>query len=68
METTEHEFVILREGKLETYTQFEDIPATFDNVVKFKPYIFPGPHTPEQHAEAAMWNERLKELMRRETR
>ena len=34
-----HEFVILVNGKLETYTRYEDIPEEFDNVIKFLPEV-----------------------------
>lgn len=64
----QHEFVILRGGQLETYTQFEDIPPLFDNLIKFKPYIPQGPHTLEQHREAEAWSGKLQELMKRETK
>jgi hypothetical protein len=62
-----HEFVILRNGKLETYTRFEDIPKKFDNVIKFNPYMPPPPHTAEDHAEIESWIPRFRELMNRET-
>lgn len=62
-----HEFVILRNGIIETYDKYEDIPETFDNVIKFLPEIPPGPHTHEQHEEIDSWNERLKDLLKRET-
>ena len=63
-----HEFVILRNGILETYDKYEDIPQTFDNVIKFLPEIPPGPHTHEQHEEIDAWGDKLKELMKRETK
>lgn len=63
-----HEFVILRNGILETYDKYEDIPKSFDNVIKFLPEIPPEPHTHEQHEEIDSWNDRLKELMKRETK
>ena len=61
-----HEFVILRNGILENYDKYEDIPKSFDNVIKFLPEIPPGPHTHEQHEEIDSWNDKLKELMKRE--
>ena len=62
-----HEFVILLDGKLKTYTKYEKIPQRFDNVIKFLPEIPKPPHTPEQHKEIDSWNDKLKELMKRET-
>ena len=62
-----HEFVILLDGKLKTYTKYEKIPQRFDNVIKFAPKVPDPPHTHEQHEEIDSWNERLKELLKRET-
>lgn len=59
-----HRFVIMREGKLETYTEFEAIPDDFDHVIEFRPVIPPGPHTDQQHEEIEQWNDRLQQLMR----
>ena len=61
-----HEFVILINGKLETYTRYEDIPEKFDNVIKFIPDIPPAPHTHDEHDEMAIWNDRLQKLMEKE--
>lgn len=62
-----HEFVILIEGQLHTFTKYEDIPEKFDNVIKFLPEVPEPPHTHEQHEEIDTWNEKLKLLMKRET-
>jgi hypothetical protein len=62
-----HEFVILIDGKIKHYENYEDIPQVFDNVIKFVPEISPGPHTHDEHDEMSLWNEKLKELMKRET-
>jgi hypothetical protein len=63
-----HEFVVLRKGILETYNKYEDIPENFDHIIKFLPDIPDGPHTDEQHEEIDSWNDKLKELMKRETK
>ena len=62
-----HEFVLLVNGELRTYSKFEDIPEKFDNVIKFLPEIPEPPHTEHQHEEMDVWNDRLKELLSRET-
>ena len=62
-----HEFVILNNGSLETYDNFDDIPEKFDNLIKFLPEIPQAPHTHDQHDEMAQWHEKLKELLMRET-
>ena len=65
------EFQLIVNGILETYTKYEDIPETFDNVIKFIPDV-PEPegengnHTDEQHTEMAKWNGRLQSLMEKE--
>lgn len=58
-----HEFVIIRQGVTETYTNFEDIPLDLEHVIKFLPDIADGPHTPEQHDEIDSWNEKLQMLL-----
>jgi hypothetical protein len=62
-----HEFVLLVKGELKTYTNYKDIPDEFNNLIKFLPEIPEPPHTHEQHEELDLWNERLKELLKRET-
>jgi hypothetical protein len=54
----------MRQGQLETYTDFAMIPEDFDHVIEFLPEIPPGPHTDEQHEEIDQWNDRLQQLMR----
>ena len=61
-----HKFVILNDGELTTYKNYNDIPESFDNVIEFIPEIPPEPHTEEQHKEIGEWNNKLKELMKRE--
>jgi hypothetical protein len=58
-----HEFVVLRNGVLETYEKYEDIPTDFDNVIKFLPEIPAPPHAEEQHEEIESWNEKFQKLM-----
>jgi len=61
-------FVILRNGVLETYNKYEDIPMSFDNLIEFAPEYIDGPHTPEQHAEMEGLNQKLLDLLKRETK
>jgi hypothetical protein len=61
-----HEFVLLINGELKTYTNYEDIPETFDNVIKFIPEIPNEPHSQNEHDEIEKWNERLQLLMEKE--
>ena len=57
------EFTIMKAGKLQTYTNYEDIPADFDHVIKFVPDIPEGPHTEDEHDQIDSWNEKLQQLM-----
>lgn len=58
-----HEFVIIRNGLIETYFNYEDIPSDLEHVIRFLPDIPDGPHTPEQHEEIDGWNEKLQKLL-----
>lgn len=61
-----HEFIIKVNGKLNTYTNFEDIPQQIEHVIKFNPEMKPGPHTHDEHDELHAWNLKLQQLMERE--
>ena len=61
-----HLFLIRDGMKYLEITKYEDIPDSFDNVIRFEPEIPPEPHTEEQHEEIEKWPGRLKELMKRE--
>lgn len=63
-----HKFVILLNGELKTYTNYQSIPDSFDNLIEFSPEIPAGPHDESQHDEIDQWNSRLQELMKRETK
>jgi hypothetical protein len=58
-------FVILNNGVLETYNKFENIPQSFDDVIKFEPKAPPPPHTEEEHEEMETYSSKLDELMKR---
>ena len=58
-----HKFVVKRNGILETYTEYNDIPNDFDHVISFEPEVPEPPHTDEQHEELESWNEKLQALM-----
>ena len=65
------EFQFLINGELVTYDKYEDIPETFNHVIKFLPDSLEpsgedGNHTDEQHEAMSVWNGRLQELMERE--
>ena len=60
------EFVFKVNGELVSFDKYEDIPEKFEHVIKFIPDVPPEPHTEEEHAEMALWNTRLQELMEKE--
>jgi hypothetical protein len=59
------EFVIKRNGKLERYNKFDDIPSSFEHLISFKPDYPEPPHTEEQHEEMSTYQSKLKELLNR---
>lgn len=61
-------FQVIKNGKLLTFSRYEDIPKSFDNLVSFQPDETPGPHTPEQHDEMASWLPKFQEILKRERR
>jgi hypothetical protein len=59
-----HKFVVLKNGNLETYTEFDQIPWDFDHFISFKPDLPPPPHTEDQHRSIDEWNNKLQALMK----
>ena len=59
-------FIIRDNDKILEFTNYEDIPQSFDNVVSFEPTPPEPPHTEEEHEEMATYNDKLKELLKRE--
>ena len=63
-----HQFAILIDGKVQVFDNYDDIPETFENVIRFEPEVPPEPHTEEQHHEIEQWNDKLQQLLKSETR
>lgn len=61
-------FTILIDGKLKTYTNYNDIPSSFDNLISFEPDIPPPPHEGVEHEQIHEIGKLLTELMQRETK
>ena len=59
-------FIILINNEQFEYDKFEDIPESFDYLIKFEPEYPDPPHTEEQHAYIDSFPLMLKELMGRE--
>jgi len=61
-----HEFIVMIDREMYTFSDYESIPQSIDHVIKFAPEIPPEPHTEDQHAEIESWNTKLQELLGRE--
>ena len=57
------EFIIKTGEELITYTDYDDIPNTFDHVIKFNPDWPKSPHTQEDHDYMEVFNDKLQVLM-----
>lgn len=76
-----HRFVLLIDGMLRTFHRWEDLPAEFDNVIEFAPddthdrtFVYTleqdgmrFTHSHWVHHDMAPWEDRLRELVARET-
>ncbi len=59
-------FVVLKNKKLHTYTNYNDIPDEFEHLIEFKPDVPPEPHQSEaEHEEIAEWAPRLQETLKK---
>lgn len=61
------QFIIKVGTSLLEFSNYDDIPNTFDNVIVFKPEFPDPPHSEEDHKFIATFDGKLKELMKRET-
>ena len=59
------EFQFIVNGELVTYDKYEDIPETFDHVIKFLPDIPPEPHTEEEHEHIDSFMDKFREISKR---
>ena len=60
------EFIIKIGEELITYTDYNDIPNTFDHVISFNPDWPEPPHTVEDHELMEVFNDKLQALMEKE--
>lgn len=60
------EFVILINGELKIYTDYEEVPESFDNLIKFLPEYPDPPHSKEHHEIMDTYNDKIQELIGRE--
>tara|TARA_B100000745_G_C19917467_1_gene308200 strand:+ start:223 stop:429 length:207 start_codon:yes stop_codon:yes gene_type:complete len=57
------EFTVMINGELVTYTNYNDIPDTFEHVIKYAPDWPEPPHTQEDHDYMETFNNKLQRLM-----
>ena len=57
------EFTVMINGELVTYTNYDDIPDTFEHVIKYAPDWPEPPHTQEDHDYMETFNNKLQRLM-----
>ena len=60
------EYIILIKGEVKTFTNWKDIPGSFENIIKFNPTPPPSPHNEEDHEYINTFDDKLHELMGRE--
>lgn len=58
-----HRFVILKQGELLTFDDYDQIPNQFEALIEFLPEIPPEPHTHEQHKEIDSWQGKFLRLL-----
>ena len=59
-------YKILLDNELIVYDDYDSIPKKFDNLIYYAPDYPEGPHTEEEHEMIARFEEKLKDLLRRE--
>lgn len=62
------EYVIRIGNDIITYYEYDDIPESFDHLIKYSPIPILPPHTQEQHDEMESYVDKLNDLMKRETK
>ena len=60
------EYIIFVNGRVETYTNWEDIPSSFENIIKFNPTPPPSPHSEEDHEYIETFENKLHYFMGKE--
>ena len=61
------EYKIMINREVVTYTNYDDIPESFDKIISFKPDFPPDPHSDEDHAFMDTFNSKLQALKARQS-
>lgn len=59
-------FVILNEGKILSFQDYNDIPLVFDNLISFEPVTPEPPHTDIEHGQMEQFQTLFEDLLKRE--
>lgn len=62
------EFVVRIGKELKTFSDSDQIPDQFDNIIKFLPEIPPPPHSEQQHLEIESYGKVLQNLISKENK
>ena len=60
------QFIVKIGTDLLEFSDYNDIPESFDNVIVYKPEYPEPPHSEEEHELIATFDNKLKQLMKRE--
>ena len=58
-------FTILKDKRILKFTNFDDIPLSFNQLISFEPEYPEPPHTEKQHEEMSTYQAKLQELLNR---
>ena len=53
------------DGEFHEATHWDDLPVEMQYLIAFEPDALPEPHTEEEHAAMATFNDRLQEALKR---
>ena len=60
------DFQVLINGKVQKFSNFDEIPEKIGAIIKYLPNYPKSPHSKEDHKLISTFNDKLHELMRRE--
>lgn len=60
------EYLVMINGEVIEFQHWDEIPDTFEHMIKFYPNIPPEPHTPEQHHAIDQIPNIFKQFMEKE--
>ena len=58
------EYQVMTDGLVQTCQHWDDLPATFDELLTWKPAYPPGPRSPAEQAWVESWPQRFEEVLK----